>query len=115
MQTGFLAPQILSCKVALASDLVKLVVTPRNPLTDEDFNRLRELFNLDPPPGFYDFVGIRCRVRLLGRAIFAKTEKRPLDGFVPMRPAGERVELDFNNRGIGQPSDFESWFYLVEG
>ena len=80
-------------------------------MTDAQFGRLLTLAG----PMELDFTGIRCRVRLIGRAIFAKRNNRPLDGHVPMVPDGNRIELDFGNPGIGQPSDFESWFYLVEG
>jgi hypothetical protein len=62
----------------------------------------------------YDFFpGVRCRVRLLGRSLFAKKDGRPIDGFVPMKGGSNAIAFDFRNPGLGQPSDFESWFYLI--
>jgi hypothetical protein len=50
----------------------------------------------------------------MGRSIFAE-KMQPLDGYVPMMPAGPQLAFDFKNAGLGQPSDFESWFYVVAG
>ena len=105
LRARFLTSQIVPGKVGFDPTVGQLGFAPAIPWGNEDFIRLLEMAG----------GKIRCRVRLLGRAIFAKTGKRPLDGYVPMMPAGQRVELDFNNPGIGQPSDFESWFYVIVG
>jgi len=61
-----------------------------------------------------DFPGLRCRVRLVGQSIFGEERRDHLDGFVPTVLADEGMKaLDFDNAGLGQVSDFESWFYLV--
>ncbi len=59
------------------------------------------------------FAGIRCRLSLSGRAVFAKMGSRPLDGYVPMAPNGKQIDLDFKSPRLGQVSDFDSWFYVV--
>jgi hypothetical protein len=105
----FLTPQIISGDVKTAGSMVTF--SPRPRLSDANFLKLKAAVDAKK----YDFFpGIRCRVRLLGRAILAKADT-PLDGFVPMKGDGNSLALDFKSPGIGQPSDFESWFYVVEG
>lgn len=143
MFTDFLTPQIMLGSVDVKSKDVTFVPTLR--LTDAFLNSFLQNLGQMPP---HDFAGLRCRVRLLGRSIFATAGNRPLDGHIPMvplppslpvvspplvisAPAGapatraavaavavgtpgpRRIDLDFTNPGLGQPSDFESWFYLV--
>lgn len=115
VMTEFLTPQIMIGTVELAGPR-EAVFKPTLVNTDVSFGRL--LDNLAQFPKL-DFPGVRCRVRLIGRAIFDEEGKRPLDGYVPMRPIreprGARLDLDFADAGLGQPSDFESWFYLIKG
>jgi hypothetical protein len=110
----FLTPQIMIGNVKATEQDATFV--PNLVTTNDVFKRLFGSLGQLPRP---DFAGIRCRVRLIGRAIFDKAGKRPLDGYVPMAPvaeaAGQRIDLNFKSPGLGQPSDFESWFYVVEG
>ena len=82
--------------------------------------------------------GARFRLTINGRFLFSEDDRSPVDGYVPGKPISERIwrgfaregmagggymdgsiarrnriELDFQNKGLCHPSDFEAWFYLV--
>ena len=105
----FFTPQVMTGQVTLDGES-RIVFKPSIQMNDAAVKRIADIVRR-----VFDLPGIRCRVRLIGRAILAKRDNRPLDGFVPMVPRGRQLDLDFRNPGSGEPSDFESWFYLVDG
>jgi hypothetical protein len=103
-----LTPQVVSGNAVVEGDTITF--QPRlSPTLQEAFDLLVRRAN-DMKQDFGS--GIRCRIRMIGRAIFDE-RKRPIDGHVPMAPGDRGIGLDFEGRGLGQVSDFESWFYVV--
>jgi hypothetical protein len=115
----FMTPQIMVGKVSMSE--LKANFIPHIVMTDAEFGRIvsgLKTFPRSDAPFPLDYPGIRCRVRLIGRSVFDEKGERPLDGYVPpkkARGAGASINLDFDNAGLGHLSDFESWFYLVQG
>lgn len=57
--------------------------------------------------------GMRFRLKLSGRFTFSAEDARPVDAFLPGRPGDDgRIALDFENPGLGHPSDLEAWLYI---
>jgi hypothetical protein len=111
----FLTPQIVTGTITPdppknSARGTAIKYTPHTNLTDAGFKVLKDFADGKN----YDRPSVRCRVRLMGRSVFAAagTTIRPLDGYVPMKPS-KPIELNFDKAGLGQPSDFESWFYVV--
>lgn len=115
----FLTPQIVRGTVNLTEGILATFTPTMTSKDEEAFNGFISLHT----QGGGGFDRIRCRVRLLGWSIFDENKTRALDGHVPMKPSEVSTQgggslpvitlEDFPNRGIGQPSDFESWFYLI--
>jgi hypothetical protein len=104
----FLTPQIVAGTVEVAA--ASITFKPR--ISQINVNMAKFIARIEK--GKYDFgPAVRCRVRLLGHAIFAAKDGRPLDGFAPKMPADTVISFDFRTPGLGQPSDFDSWFYVV--
>lgn len=137
-----LTPQIVIGSVEISADNLTATFIPNNTaeMLGGALSRMAgDLKKADP-----SLPGIRCRVRIPGRAVFDAAGVRALDGFVPMLPkmltlsvqpdivnaaapaSTEKVfvstkplapaftvDFDFPNSGIGQVSDFESWFFLL--
>jgi hypothetical protein len=113
----FLTPQIMVGRIEFKAKAATF--RPRLVMTDDLFKAFLADVPKFLPPESLDFAGIRCRVRLIGRAIFA-ADRRPLDGHVPMLSvpgtgtgSSAHTSFDFNKPGVGHVSDFESWFYLI--
>jgi hypothetical protein len=86
-----LTPQIVCGRTTLSDDKLSVTFTPFQRNLAKALNKL---VGMTVAAGA-DFTGVRCRVRLPGRAIFSAADgSRALDGFVGMKKVVQRIDFD---------------------